>query len=202
MTLALPTALLAQQEVEEVQVIATPQNQSVAELAQSVTVLGGDELQRAQSASLGETLAGELGVSATSFGAAASRPVIRGLAGGRVKMMQDGIDSLDVSTISQDHSVGIDPLVAEQIEIFRGPTTLLYGSGAVGGVVNTVTRRIPESIPESILESIPESIPESILESIRESILESILESMLESIPETVPFRNPYGICNFTNQNS
>jgi iron complex outermembrane receptor protein len=67
-------------------------------------------------------------------------------------MMEDGIDSLDVSSVSVDHAVGIDPLVAEQIEIFRGPTTLLYGSGAVGGVVNTVTRRIPEMPPEAGLE--------------------------------------------------
>jgi iron complex outermembrane recepter protein len=149
---SLPSISNAQHEVEEIKVIATPMDRSVAELAQSVTVLGGEELQRVQATSLGETLAGELGLSASSFGAGASRPVIRGLAGARVKMMEDGIDSLDVSTVSVDHAVGIDPLVAEQIEIFRGPTTLLYGSGAVGGVVNTVTRRIPEDVPAEGLE--------------------------------------------------
>ena len=150
--LSLPSTLLAQHAIEEIQVIATPQEQTVAELAQSVTVLGGEELRRMQNANLGETLANELGISASSFGAGASRPVIRGLAGARVKMMEDGIDSLDVSTVSVDHAVGIDPLVAEQIEIFRGPTTLLYGSGAVGGVVNTVTRRIPEDLPDAPFE--------------------------------------------------
>ena len=151
-SLSLPATALSQNSIEEVHVRATPQDQTVAELAQSVTVLGNEELQRAQASNLGETLAGQLGVSASSFGSGSSRPIIRGLAGGRVKMMQDSIDSLDVSTVSVDHAVGIDPLVAEQIEIFRGPTTLLYGSGAVGGVINTVTNRIPESAPESGFE--------------------------------------------------
>lgn len=149
--LVVPTTY-AQHEVEEIRVIATPHERTIAELAQSVSVLGSDELQRAQNANIGETLAEQLGMSASSFGAAASRPIIRGLAGARVKLMEDGIDSLDVSTVSVDHAVGIDPLVAEQIEIFRGPTTLLYGSGAIGGVVNTVTRRIPEMSPEAGFE--------------------------------------------------
>src|SRR5690606_3425420 len=127
-----------------------------AELAQAVTVLQGDTLDRLRGANLGETLAGELGVSASSFGAGASRPIIRGLAGARVRTPEDGIDSLDVSTLSTDHAVGIDPLIAEQIEIFRGPTTLLYGSGAVGGVVNTITRRIPEDAPEGGFEGAAE----------------------------------------------
>ena len=150
--LSLSSAVYAQHDLEEIRVIATPQERSIAEIAQSVTVLGGEDLQRAQSTNLGETLAGQLGVSASAFGAGASRPIIRGLAGARVKIMEDGIDSLDVSTVSVDHAVGVDPLVAEQIEIFRGPTTLLYGSGAVGGVVNTVTSRIPEALPEAGLE--------------------------------------------------
>lgn len=152
LSLSLSSAAYAQHDLEEVRVVATPQEQSIAEIAQSVTVLGGEDLQRAQSTNLGETLAGQLGVSASSFGAGASRPVIRGLAGARVKIMEDGIDSLDVSTVSVDHAVGVDPLIAEQIEIFRGPTTLLFGSGAVGGVVNTVTRRIPEALPNDGLE--------------------------------------------------
>jgi len=142
----------AQHELEEIQVVGTPRSASPADLAQSVTVIQDEDLRRAQSSSLGETLAGQLGVTASSFGAGASRPVIRGLAGARVRTMDDGIDSLDIATVSADHAVSIDPLIAEQIEIFRGPTTLLYGSGAVGGVVNTITRRIPEAAPESGLE--------------------------------------------------
>jgi iron complex outermembrane receptor protein len=140
--------------MEEIQVIGTPHRASPSELAQSVTVLRDANLARVQGNTLGETLAAEPGVSASSFGAGASRPIIRGLAGARVRTLQDGIDSLDVSQVSDDHAVGIDPLVAEQIEIFRGPTTLLYGSGAIGGVVNTVTRRIPEFAPDDGFDAI------------------------------------------------
>ncbi|HUF72660.1 MAG TPA: TonB-dependent receptor [Gammaproteobacteria bacterium] len=139
--------VLAQETIEHVIVTGVPIEQSADDLAQSVTVIGGEALDRIRAANLGETLAGELGVSASYFGAGASRPIIRGLAGPRVRMMEDGIDSLDVSTVSDDHAVSIDPVAAEQIEIFRGPTTLLYGSGAVGGVINTVTNRIPEGAP-------------------------------------------------------
>lgn len=139
---------LAQHELEEVIVTGTPRAQATADLAQSVTVIRADTLDRVRSTNLGETLEGQLGMSASYFGTGASRPIIRGLAGARVRTMEDGIESMDVSTVSADHAVGIDPLVARQIEIFRGPTTLLYGSGAVGGVVNTVTNRIPEVAPK------------------------------------------------------
>ena len=148
-----PAASLAQHVLEEVIVTATPRDQLTSDLAQSVTVVSGDELVRTRSANLGETLESQLGMSASYFGTGASRPIIRGLAGARVRTMEDGIDSMDVSTVSVDHAVSIDPLVARQIEIFRGPTTLLYGSGAVGGVVNTVTNRIPEMAPEDGLEA-------------------------------------------------
>src|SRR5262245_11157863 len=128
---------------DEVIVTGVPRDREVGELAQSVTVVRGDELDRTRAASLGETLANQLGVSSTQFGAGASRPIIRGLAGARVQMLEDGLDTMDAATVSDDHAVVVDPLVADQVEIFRGPTTLLYGSGAVGGVVNTVTTRIP-----------------------------------------------------------
>ena len=148
----LPGTLLAQAVVEEVHVTGVPINQSPDELAQSVTILREETLDRVRNTNLGETLAGQLGISASYFGAGASRPIIRGLAGPRVRTLEDGIDSMDVSTVSDDHAVSIDPLIAEQIEIFRGPTTLLYGSGAVGGVVNTVTNRIPEFPAEKALQ--------------------------------------------------
>lgn len=147
-TACIPMLAHAQHALEEVVVTATPLETSAGELAQSVTVLTGQELDRARAMNLGETLETQLGMSASYFGTGASRPIIRGLAGARVRTMEDGIESMDVSTVSVDHAVGIDPLVAEQIEIFRGPTTLLYGSGAVGGVINTVTNRIPEAAPE------------------------------------------------------
>jgi iron complex outermembrane receptor protein len=150
--ICISTTATAQAVDEEIIVTGTPGPASPDDLAQSVTVLSGETLERVRAANLGETLAGELGVSASYFGAGSSRPIIRGLAGPRVRMLEDGIDSLDVSTVSVDHAVTIDPLAAEQIEIFRGPTTLLYGSGAVGGVINTVTRRIPETSPEDGLD--------------------------------------------------
>ena len=146
--IAFPWPVGAQHADETVVVTATPGSQSTGELAQSVTVLGGEELARVRALNIGETLAGQLGMSASSFGAGASRPVIRGLAGARIRTMEDGIETMDIATVSADHAVGVDPLIARQIEIFRGPTTLLYGSGAVGGVVNTVTNRIPDFAPE------------------------------------------------------
>jgi iron complex outermembrane receptor protein len=132
---------------DEVIVTGVMRDRAPGELAQSVTVVGGDTLDRLRAANLGETLANQLGVSSSYFGAGASRPIIRGLAGARVQMLEDGIDSMDAATVSDDHAVTVEPLAAEQIEIFRGPTTLLYGSGAVGGVVNTVTTRIPTRAP-------------------------------------------------------
>ena len=151
---AFPCFVAAQQAhvIEEVHVTAVLRDRSANELAQSVSVVREQTLERISSASLGETLSGQLGVSSSYFSAGASRPIIRGLAGARVRIMEDGIDSMDASTLSVDHAVTIDPLVAEQIEIFRGPTTLLFGSGAVGGVVNTVTNRIPEYTPDDGFE--------------------------------------------------
>lgn len=151
---AASSTVAAQEALEEVLVVGTPHDRSPTELAQSISVLTGDTLRRSLEANLGETLAGEVGVSSTYFGSGASRPVIRGLAGARVRTLEDGIDSLDVSSISADHAVGIDPSIAEQIEVFRGPSTLLYGSGAVGGVVNTITGRIPETVPEEGLTGV------------------------------------------------
>ena len=128
---------------DELVVTGVPHERAPGELAQSVTVVTGDELDRNRAATLGETLANQVGVSSSYFGAGASRPIIRGLAGARVQMLEDGIDTMDAATVSDDHAVTVEPLAADQIEIFRGPTTLLYGSGAVGGVVNTVTTRVP-----------------------------------------------------------
>jgi iron complex outermembrane receptor protein len=141
---------------DEIVVTGVPQQRAPGELAQSVSVVSGDELDRARAATLGETLANQLGVSSSYFGAGASRPIIRGLAGARVRVLEDGIGSMDVAAVSDDHAVTVDPLAADQVEIFRGPTTLLYGSGAVGGVVNTVTTRIPMRVPEDGFEGAAE----------------------------------------------
>ncbi len=113
------------------------------------SVVSGEELTRDLRPSIGETLAKQPGVSATSFGPSASRPVLRGFQGARVSVLTDGIGSIDVSNTSADHAVIIDPLLAERIEVLRGPSVLLYGSSAIGGVVNVIGTRIPRSVPAS-----------------------------------------------------
>ena len=117
---------------------------SQLELAQPTTVLTGEELAFRLQPSLGETLAQEPGVASTFFGAGSSRPVIRGLGGDRIRTLEGGIGSGDVSTTSPDHAVAADPAAAERIEVLRGPATLLYGSSAIGGVVNVIDGRIPD----------------------------------------------------------
>lgn len=106
-------------------------------------VLAGDELRSKLGSSLGETLSSELGVSASAFGAGASRPIIRGLEGNRVKVLENGMSVSDLSGLSNDHAVSGEAATARQIEILRGPAALLYGSGAIGGLVNVVNERIP-----------------------------------------------------------
>lgn len=137
-------------ELPAVVVTATPfGNRSELDMAQPVSVLQGDDLQRRREASIGDTLSRELGVTSSSFGPAAGRPIIRGMDGPRIRVLENGIGTLDISTISPDHMVTVEPLNASQIEILRGPATLLYGSGASGGVVNAVTNRIPNRLFKS-----------------------------------------------------
>ena len=113
-----------------------------------VAVLSGEELAAKVRPSLGETLARTPGVSATSFGPTASRPILRGLEGERVRVLTDGIGAIDVSNTSADHPTIVNPLLAERIEVLRGPQSLLYGSAAIGGVVNVLDRRIPNDVPD------------------------------------------------------
>ncbi|MBL4672900.1 MAG: TonB-dependent receptor [Arenicella sp.] len=120
-------------------------------LSQSTDVLSGDELFEQLQGSLGETLANVPGVRNASFGGAVGRPVIHGLGGARVKTTEDRIDSLDVSVTSADHAVTVEPFIANRITILKGASTLLYGSGAIGGVVDTETGRIPKRLPEASL---------------------------------------------------
>ncbi len=142
----------ADDDLEEVVVSATALHESSFEVAQPTFVLSGDELVRARATSLGEVLANTPGVSATYFGPQASRPVIRGQTGERVQVHEDGADSLDVAALSADHAVTIDPLLAETVEVLRGPATLLYGNGAAGGLVNVVVRRVPEKAYDRTME--------------------------------------------------
>ncbi len=129
-------------DIDEIVVTAVPLERTVEQLAQPTSVLEGDALAMKQAASIGETLAGELGVNSTYFGPVASRPVIRGQYGERVRVLANGIDALDVAALSEDHAVSIDSILADRVEVIRGPATLLYGSGAAGGIVNVVDNRI------------------------------------------------------------
>jgi iron complex outermembrane receptor protein len=118
------------------------------DMLSSVSVVQGPQLDQAIRPSIGETLDHTPGVSATSFGPSASRPVLRGLQGERVRVLTDGIGSIDVSNTSVDHATVVNPLLAERIEVLRGPQSLLYGSAAIGGVVNVIDRRIPITVPD------------------------------------------------------
>ena len=112
------------------------------------SVVEGVELQRNLDGQIGEVLTHLPGVSATSFSPGASRPVLRGFQGERVRVLVDGIGSIDASNTSADHAVTIDPLTADRIEVLRGPAVLLYGSSAIGGAVNVIDKRIPLRVPE------------------------------------------------------
>ncbi|NDF11963.1 MAG: TonB-dependent receptor [Proteobacteria bacterium] len=137
--------------LKEVVVTANPLGRSAEELTQPVTVLSGNELRDKAEPTLGETLSQELGIRSTYFGPNASRPVIRGLDGDQIQMLQNGLSNLDASATSVDHNVSIEPLSVERIEVVRGPAALLYGPKAVGGVVNVIDNRIPDArIPEKI----------------------------------------------------
>lgn len=118
------------------------------DILSGTSVLTGEKLTRELRTSIGETLARQPGVSATSFGPNASRPILRGFQGERVRILTDGIGSFDVSNTSVDHAVAINPLTADRIEVLRGPSALLYGSSAIGGVVNVIDSRIPRRVPD------------------------------------------------------
>lgn len=135
---------------EEDLVVTAPFVRSL-DLFGNVGIVQGDDLAREMRPQIGDMLARQPGVSATSFSPGSSRPVLRGLQGDRVRILTDGLGSLDASSTSVDHAVAIDPLTAERVEIIHGPASLLFGSSASGGAVNIFDRRIPRSMPESPL---------------------------------------------------
>ena len=118
------------------------------DLLAGTTALSGEELQRSMAGQIGDVLDSLPGVSSTSFAPGASRPVLRGFAGDRVRVLTDGIGAIDASNTSADHAVTIDPLTAERIEVLRGPAVLLYGGSAIGGAVNVLDKRIPRQVPD------------------------------------------------------
>jgi iron complex outermembrane receptor protein len=119
--------------------------------ASPVSVVSGVELERELRPQIGEALARQPGVSASSFGPNASRPILRGLAGERVRVLTDGIGAFDVSNTSADHAVAIDPLLSDRVEVLRGPASLRFGSSAIGGIVNVTDRRIPLEVPANFI---------------------------------------------------
>jgi iron complex outermembrane receptor protein len=137
--------------LEELHIVSSPFAQTTGEFSQSATVLTDEALRRRDQPSLGEMLDGLPGVSSTYFGPGASRPIIRGLGGERIRVLSDGLGTIDASATSPDHAVSLEPALSERVEILRGPSTLLYGSSAVGGVVNIVDDRIPAERAEAAL---------------------------------------------------
>ncbi|WP_040515463.1 TonB-dependent receptor, partial [Paraglaciecola polaris] len=134
---------LQRSPIEVIDVYATPIHMSVMESASPVSVLSGETLRRQQASTLGDSLEKLPGVQSNFHGGVASTPIIRGLSGPRVLISQNGLDVSDVSRVGPDHSVASEASTAQQIEVLRGPATLFYGSGAVGGVVNVVDGRVP-----------------------------------------------------------
>lgn len=137
-------------ELPTTSVTANPLGSTLDELVPPVSVINSRELMLQQQSTLGETLNGTPGVHSSYFGPNASRPVIRGLDGDRIRLMQNGIGLIDASSLSPDHAVPIDPLAIEQIDVVRGPAALQYGGSAVGGVVNTLDNRIPRDPIEGV----------------------------------------------------
>ncbi len=131
-------------------VTGNPLGVSSDQMVVPISILNGRELSLKRESTLAETLNTIPGVSNSSFGPSVGRPVIRGMDSDRIRILQNGINNLDASNLSFDHGVSIDPLIVEQIDVIRGPATLLYGGGAVGGVINAIDHRIPKERLEGI----------------------------------------------------
>ena len=133
--------------LDTIRIKAHPLEQTSKDFAVADTVV--DQKRLAQGAvTIGEALSGETGISSNQFGAGSSRPVIRGQDGPRVKILQNSSENIDVSTLSPDHAVTVDPALAKQVEVIRGPSTLLFGAGTVGGLVNVTDSKLPTALPE------------------------------------------------------
>lgn len=131
--------------IEVIDVTASAFHSSNIESAAPVSVLAGEKLKQQQASTLGETLKNQVGVHSSFYGGVSSSPIIRGLDGPRVLITQNGMDAADVSRVGPDHLVSAESSTVQQIEVLRGPATLFYGSGAIGGVVNLVDNRIPSN---------------------------------------------------------
>ena len=139
------------QQLETLTSQAHPLVQTAADFAVADQIIEQKSLKE-RAPTIGDALADELGVYSNQYGSGSSRPVIRGQDGPRVKVLQHASETADVSSLSPDHAVTVDPILAKQIEIIRGPSTLLYSAGTVGGLVNVTDQKIPTSMPEKGLE--------------------------------------------------
>ena len=135
-------------KLESITITAHPLDQTDADFGVADQNISREKLQESGT-TLGEALKNELGIHSNSFGSGSSRPVIRGQEGARVKVTQNATETMDVSSLSPDHAVTIDPQLAQKIEVIRGPSTLLYGAGSVGGLVNVTDTKIPTQMPEN-----------------------------------------------------
>jgi iron complex outermembrane receptor protein len=155
--------LVAQEHsLDEIVVQSTGAGKTLTDQAQPVSVLSGAELDMKSQGSLGDTLASEPGITSSSFGPGAGRPVIRGFDGDRIRVLENGVGSQDLSALSPDHAVTIQSSLVDKIEVVRGPAALLYGTSAVGGVVNIFDNRIPEKLPQKPVEGTAEVRGESV----------------------------------------
>jgi iron complex outermembrane receptor protein len=136
-------------DLDPLVVDATIAPRNSRDMLNPTTVVTARELDRVRSTSLGATLDGQPGVHATAFGAGASRPVIRGMEGVRLKVLESGVDSGDLSADSPDHATAIEPFFIDRVEVLRGASTLLFGSSAIGGAVNVIDKRVPRTMPEA-----------------------------------------------------
>ncbi len=137
----------AQSYIEHV-FVTVPRHRLKQDTALAISVLAGQDLDNHKASNLGETLQFIPGLASASFGPGVGQPVIRGQQGPRVLSLQNSTASADAASISGDHAVSVEPLLAEKIEIIRGPASLLYGSGAIGGVVNVIDKRVPVALPK------------------------------------------------------
>ncbi|KYQ85490.1 TonB-dependent receptor [Acinetobacter sp. NRRL B-65365] len=133
--------------LDTIRIKAHPLEQTSKDFAVADTVVDEKRLQQG-AVTIGEALSSEPGIYSNQFGAGSSRPVIRGQDGPRVKVLQNSSENIDVSTLSPDHAVTVDPALAKQVEVIRGPSTLLFGAGTVGGLVNVTDSKIPTEMPE------------------------------------------------------
>lgn len=138
-------------QLETIQLQAHPLVQTAADFAVADHVIDQKTLAE-RSTTIGDAMSDELGVYSNQYGSGSSRPVIRGQDGPRVKVLQHASETADVSMLSPDHAITVDPILAKQVEIIRGPSTLLYGAGTVGGLVNVTDQKIPTQMPNNGLE--------------------------------------------------